>query len=251
MKKAFEINLIILLIYFAFFITFFFLRSYNHGLANIAIIVLNLGLISYLIIFKKIDFENITPFIYKTKTLYYGIFPLFFLATLLQLFIDPLRNLSFVTGTELIRQAKLPLPNFSYFYLFYTIIFAPIVEEFVFRKYLLTKTIFYTKNINISILMTSVIFGFIHLPNAGMCIIAFVFSIFCSMIYIKYKNIIFPIIFHITFNSVGVLLKSVLITKYYDTLLYLNFGLYYWFGISFVGIALLLLLYFHFKKFAA
>ncbi|MFS4417518.1 lysostaphin resistance A-like protein [Maribacter sp. 2307ULW6-5] len=176
MKKAIGINLSVLFIYLAFFFSILLLQSYDQGLANTVLIILNLGLILFLLLFREINFEKNISKKYNTKTILYNILPLFFLGIFYHLFIDPLNNLRFVLGTEAVHSSKLPLPKMSLFFYFYTTIFAPVIEELVFRQYLLKKTIFHTRKITFSIFLTSTAFGLIHLPNLSTCLIAFFFE---------------------------------------------------------------------------
>jgi hypothetical protein len=89
-------------------------------------------------------------------------------------------------------------------------IFAPIVEEFLFRGLLQN---FFKKflNIKFSIILTSVIFTLFHFAISqgigNITIIASIFalSIFLGFLYEKQKSLFSPIFLHFTFNSINII----------------------------------------------
>ncbi|MDR1682048.1 MAG: CPBP family intramembrane metalloprotease [Candidatus Symbiothrix sp.] len=85
------------------------------------------------------------------------------------------------------------------------IFLAAIFEEIIFRgitfEYLESKS----TNKWIILLFTSLIFGFIHLPGLFYFINAFIFAIFSGIIYLKERNLIYPIIMHSFYNLFWIL----------------------------------------------
>lgn len=89
-------------------------------------------------------------------------------------------------------------------------ILAPIMEELLFRKLLLDRTAGYGEGI--SLLFSGLVFGLFH-GNLNQFTYAFVLGIFFSFVYIKTKNIIYPIILHMSINFVGSFLGSLVLEK--------------------------------------
>ncbi len=120
----------------------------------------------------------------------------------------------------------------------YVIIIAPIIEEFVFRGVLLHR--FAAKwGINVSILLSTFLFGAIHANIYSIAIgISF---IFISLLYIKTKNLIITMIFHSMHNAIF------LITLFIDCILkkQVNVGIDdLWVGILYTAFSIPILLYF-------
>jgi len=83
-----------------------------------------------------------------------------------------------------------------------TVIAAPIVEETFFRGYLLNKWAEKYK-VTSAIFWTSFIFMIIHIPS--LFLPQFLIGLLCAIIYIKTKQLIYPIIAHAFYNFVVVL----------------------------------------------
>ena len=86
------------------------------------------------------------------------------------------------------------------------VILSPIVEETLFRGLFLRKFNKELDNVTLSILITSVLFGFCH--NFGGILGAVLFGICVSVIYIKSKNILVPIFAHFLNNLISFLLAG-------------------------------------------
>ena len=84
-------------------------------------------------------------------------------------------------------------------FLINTVIFVPIIEEIVFRKFLYNDVNRYFKR-NLAIIFTSLMFAIMHYSNIIWGITAFLFSVVLCMLYDRYgfKGTIF---FHVGFNS--------------------------------------------------
>lgn len=88
---------------------------------------------------------------------------------------------------------------------FSTIIIVPITEELIFRKYIFT-TLDKTYNVYALVLISSLLFSIVHLPNIHSTITALFGGIIISLLYVKFKRIIYPIVFHITWNAIVIAL---------------------------------------------
>jgi len=96
-----------------------------------------------------------------------------------------------------------PLPE-NPWYLAFTVIsiaiIGPIAEEFAFRgvllKRMMAKTSMWT-----GIIISSVLFGILHADIIG----AAIFGVIASLLYIKTKNLLVPILLHIFNNSIAVI----------------------------------------------
>lgn len=83
-----------------------------------------------------------------------------------------------------------------------TVVCAPIMEELFFRA-VIFKRISRKFNIYIGMLISSLIFGLLHIELA--VIGAFIFGIACCILYIKYKNILIPMTVHFLNNLIAFL----------------------------------------------
>ncbi|GAA0483059.1 hypothetical protein IRB23M11_09570 [Alkalibacterium sp. m-11] len=89
------------------------------------------------------------------------------------------------------------------FYLFIVaVIFAPVVEEIVFRGYLLNKWVD-KYGVNKGIIFSSVVFMAIHLQS--LFIPQLLVGLVCGVTYVKYNNLIYPIIAHALYNLLVIL----------------------------------------------
>ncbi|MDX1485140.1 MAG: CPBP family intramembrane glutamic endopeptidase [Alphaproteobacteria bacterium] len=82
-----------------------------------------------------------------------------------------------------------------------TVVIAPIVEETIFRGFLLNRWWWYYGMWRGAV-FSSVLFALLHMDFAG----AFVFGMVLSLIYVKTKSLIGPIIVHVSNNGLLVLL---------------------------------------------
>lgn len=90
------------------------------------------------------------------------------------------------------------------FYLALSIVFVtPINEELFFRKHLFKRLLDQT-SYKISLVLSSFIFAAFHLPDIYSFSITLVGGIIATTIYYKFKNIIYPILFHIIWNFFNV-----------------------------------------------
>lgn len=89
-------------------------------------------------------------------------------------------------------------------------ILAPIMEELLFRKLIIDRTAGYGEGL--SLLFSGLVFGLFH-GNLNQFAYAFVLGIFFSFVYIKTRNIIYPIILHMCINFIGSFLGSLILEK--------------------------------------
>src|SRR5690606_17954574 len=80
-----------------------------------------------------------------------------------------------------------------------TVLFVPILEEFIFRKYLFNYLTKSRKQIPFSIIIMSLLFSLIHL-DFDYFLYYFLSGVFLSLIYLTSRTIIIPIIIHILIN---------------------------------------------------
>lgn len=83
-----------------------------------------------------------------------------------------------------------------------TVICAPIMEELFFRA-IIFKRISRKSNIYLGMIVSSLVFGLLHIELA--IIGAFIFGIACCILYIKYKNILIPMTIHFLNNLIAFL----------------------------------------------
>lgn len=91
--------------------------------------------------------------------------------------------------------------------LFVVVFCAPIMEELLFRKTLIDRTAQFGEGI--SILFSGLVFGLFH-GNLVQFGYAFLLGVFFGFIYIKTKNIVYPIILHVVINFFGSFLGSII-----------------------------------------
>ncbi|ANU12005.1 CAAX protease family protein [Planococcus antarcticus DSM 14505] len=95
----------------------------------------------------------------------------------------------------------LPIPDtplYIVFTVFTIAMLAPVVEEFMFRGVLLKRMIVRT-SVWGGILISSLLFGILHLDVIG----AFLFGIVASLLYLRTNNLLVPILLHIINNSLA------------------------------------------------
>jgi len=86
-----------------------------------------------------------------------------------------------------------------------TIIIFPILEELIFRKYIFSYIATSRKSIPISIIFTSLLFAFMHL-EINHIIYFFLCGVLLSLIYLRSRTIIVPIIVHAFLNILTLIL---------------------------------------------
>jgi membrane protease YdiL (CAAX protease family) len=101
-----------------------------------------------------------------------------------------------------------PLPIL---YIFNVLILTPIAEELFYRgtllKILLENNTNYS-TIFLPIFITSILFACLHLEFNYLFFSHFVYSVVSSIIFIRFRTIIYPIVFHLLINLVAVILNT-------------------------------------------
>lgn len=87
----------------------------------------------------------------------------------------------------------------------YMVICAPIMEEFVFRKLIVDRTVRYGQGA--AVIMSGLMFGLFH-GNLNQFIYAFVLGMFLAFLYVKTGNIRITIALHMLINFVGGVVAS-------------------------------------------
>lgn len=97
--------------------------------------------------------------------------------------------------------------QYLWFYdLIRSVILAPVLEELFFRKILFTRLL-KKYSFALSAIVSSIFFALIHIPNWLNLVPAFLFGIICCWIYVKTKNILYPILLHFIGNLIVLLLS--------------------------------------------
>ena len=150
-------------------------------------IILELILLCFFIFkYKKINL--ISKFEYKILNIISSIF----------IFFGLLLSLIFLHENNI-----LPINEINYKSILVYAILAPISEEIFFRLYLLRFFFEKTYKQIVIVFFTSLLFTIIHFkPNIYENLHYFIFSILLCYFYLKYKNIYFTILLHITWNLI-------------------------------------------------
>jgi membrane protease YdiL (CAAX protease family) len=91
------------------------------------------------------------------------------------------------------------------------ILIAPVAEEIIYRGWIMGYLIDKRTNTFVTIFISSLIFGLIHILNGGffnttLLFKSFIFGCVLGTVYLKTKNLLHPILIHFTFNLLTVLL---------------------------------------------
>ena len=97
------------------------------------------------------------------------------------------------------------------------VIAAPIMEELLFRKFLIDRTARYGEGV--SMLISGLMFGLFH-GNLNQFMYAFIIGMLFGFIYVKTRNIKYTIILHMIVNFIGGFLGSIMLDSinYYELL---------------------------------
>lgn len=111
----------------------------------------------------------------------------------------------------LMTEESMPTNSFYLgFEIFLLILLGPIVEEFIFRGVFLHRFIKKTSTWG-GVFISSFLFGILHADIIG----AFLFGIIASLLYLRTRNLLIPIIMHILNNTVAFIALS-LPTSWFD-----------------------------------
>lgn len=119
----------------------------------------------------------------------------------------------FRLDAQLFAYLDLNYPIYVLMYFLAVVILSPIVEELLFRGIILRKlNTDYNFSIPFAILISSLLFGLCH--SFGGILSAFVFGICMSVLYLKTKNILVPILAHTLNNLISFILAFTRIEYY-------------------------------------
>lgn len=90
------------------------------------------------------------------------------------------------------------------------VIAAPIMEELLFRKFIVDRTARFGEGV--SIVLSGLMFGLFH-GNLNQFVYAFMIGVLFGFIYIKTRNIIYTIILHMIVNFLGGFVSSIMLEK--------------------------------------
>ena len=162
----------------------------NNALLITVIIFILFGILFYNLIKKmNIPKNNIKP-LDLLNIFILGMFISIFFNT----FIYTLNNIVHITDTYKISSIPLIITIIS------SGILGPILEELLFRGIVYNKLKTFNSHKK-SVIITSIIFSLIHVPNIITMIYTFILSFIMIYLYDKYKTLKAPIIFHIAINT--------------------------------------------------
>ena len=119
--------------------------------------------------------------------------------------------IGFATGNPVENQIATVLMSVSpWAVFFYTVLCAPIMEEFVFRKLIVDRAVRYGEGI--AVLTSGLMFGLFH-GNLNQFIYAFVIGVMLAYLYVKTGNLKITISLHMLFNFVSGFLTLLLAQK--------------------------------------
>lgn len=94
--------------------------------------------------------------------------------------------------------------------LFYTVLCAPVMEEFVFRKLIVDRAVHYGQGV--AVVLSGLMFGLFH-GNLNQFVYAAVIGMFLAFLYVKTGKLKITISLHMLFNFIGGFLPTVLMRK--------------------------------------
>jgi len=115
----------------------------------------------------------------------------------------------------------------SLYFIFRTLIIAPIFEELFFRKFLFSK-LQEKYQLIVAIIISSICFSLIHFEIPGNLLPSFIFGIISCLIYFKTKKISYSILFHFINNLLSTLINTHYGESFFNWLDGLKYNLVYW-----------------------
>lgn len=94
--------------------------------------------------------------------------------------------------------------------LFYTVLCAPIMEEYIFRKLIVDRAVRYGQGV--AVVLSGLMFGLFH-GNLNQFVYAAVIGTFLAYLYVKTGNLKITISLHMLFNLIGGFLPTMLMRK--------------------------------------
>ena len=161
--------------------------------------------------------------------------------------------ISSVLGKEIDNSVSEIIKNSNILIVFAVVaIIGPIVEELIFRKFIIDRIRPYGELL--AVIFSAVTFGMFH-GNFYQLFYAFGFGFILGYIYLRSKNIIYPIILHCVFNSISVIAQALENGKnnesFSEAIRYLFGGISTLYTLGILAVAILGIIFFirSFKKF--
>lgn len=233
--------LIFILFYFAsilisaifYFLIKDFILQYNLNQGNILNVLTNTIILIFLLFFEK---KTKTFNKYNKKINYKFLFLVLLLVLSLKISFDPIFRLDNIINLSLL-QNNLNNKTFNYnnIILFINaVILAPILEEIVYRGYILKilKTIKGNNNNLFPITISSLLFTVVHFPYSANTLTVFIVGALSALIVLK-LNLKYAIIFHSFYNLTSLVIEDILYKYYLLTIKTLEFNYIYWIIILF------------------
>lgn len=208
-----------------------FLLQYNPNLSDSLNVLENTIILTLLYFYYK----NIKTFNLKNKKIdYSSIYLISILVLSLRIFVDPIFRFNEITNITNITLLENSFNNktFNYYSLIIsfinTIILAPILEEILYRGYIL-RTLKTIKGFNnlLSILVSSFLFTIAHFPYSINTLIVFIIGILTAIIVLK-LGLKYAIIFHSFYNLIWFTLENIFYKDYLFIIKTLEFNYIYW-----------------------
>ncbi len=143
-------------------------------------------------------------------------FPLMYVANIFSLVLNFI--ISMIKGAPVLNPLQTAFSESGMVWvLIYSVVIAPVVEELIFRKLLISKTIRYGQFV--SVLLSALFFSLFH-GNLYQIFYAFVLGGIFAYTYVKTGKIIYTIIMHFTINLTGATANAILLYGFdLDTLM--------------------------------
>lgn len=228
--------------FFVYLFNFDFFYNLNDNYIYFLDTVVYVFLFLLLLVFHRFFYKE-RAFFACNKIAFKDCLVVIFLIVLLRIVRDPIINFDYVffdkeLPTEFYRYSTIELiAN-----LINVVLLASIFEEILFRKIIID--FFLKKNKIIEgVVFSSLLFSLIHINfyrfefSLSSIATSFIFGLILGYIYTRTRNVLYPIIAHITANFIWLLL-GICIEQYWDVIKLFNFGFAYWLIIaaSIIGI---------------
>lgn len=179
---------------------------------------------------------------------YTDVLLIFILALFLRIAVDPIfRSEEILNGLPSSLDKEYPNPVLdlnSAFIFINVVLLIPIFEELFFRAFLLQKLLLSGIKSEYSILISSILFGLIHIES-NQIIIGTILGLITGIVFLK-KGIIGSVLLHLVYNFIWFLLDHFR-NSYWTLIELLDFGFFYWLIFLIALITLFLIIKFRFN----
>ena len=119
--------------------------------------------------------------------------------------------IGFFTGNTVKNEISMMVTSMSpWSVLFYTVLCAPVMEEFVFRKLIVDRAVRYGQGV--AVVISGLMFGLFH-GNLNQFVYAATIGAFLAYLYVRTGNLKITISLHMLFNFIGGFVPSMLLRK--------------------------------------